>query len=194
VFGVFQSGPRRPIDSFVEADERVIWVDRFNPSRPRRERVKTWPYLRENAFNTFSLVVGAIVAVALAIDPTFARQILPEWKHLQLLIVLFAALLCPLAIHTVIEDWTIMTRGERMPFDFLLTDKRLLALSQHAREADAVSLSRITSCHLDGSDLILIIPDLDGERRLWDLADPAAALRAFEQSLPAFAPHDGTPV
>lgn len=141
----------RSIDGFLEADERVVWVDRFNPVRPRTRPVAAWPYLRKNAYGTLCLVFVAVCgAVALAIDPTFFRQMIPELKHHQLIMVAIALIAVPIAIYAVVEDWTLLTRGERMAFDFLLTDRRMLVLAKGAKSPESVALARMTACRLEG--------------------------------------------
>ncbi len=166
----------------------MVWVDRFNPVRPRSRPVKAWPYIRKNAYGTLCLVFVAVCAVALAIDPTFFRQMIPELKHHQLIMIGIALIAVPFAIAAVVEDWTLLRHGERMAFDFLLSDKRMLVLAKGGKSPKSVALARITACRLEGSTLILTLVEPSGTARLWDLADPAGALSSFQRALAELRP------
>lgn len=178
--------PKRSIDSLVEADERLVWVDRFNPVRPRTRAVARWPYIRQHAYGTLCLVIVAVCAVALAIDPTFFRHMIPQINHHQVIMTVIALIACPIAIYAVVQDWTMLHHGERMVFDFVLTDQRMIARDQGASAPEVIGLDRIIACRLHGADLILTLTAPDGTARLWDLADPAGALSAFERTLDRF--------
>ena len=183
MFGVSGKTPTRPIDSFIKGDERVLWVDRFNPTRPRRRKVARWRYIRQNAYGTLCLVFVAVCAVWLAIDPTFFRQMIPELKHHKIIMIGIALIAVPFAIAAVVQDWTNLTGGERAPFDFMMTDRYLIALRRGESKPEIIPLSSFATCRLDGEDLVLTFEDTGNEVRLWDLADPAAALRAFQRGL-----------
>lgn len=186
MFGVTGKTPTRPIDSFIEGDERVLWVDRFNPTRPRMRPVARWPYIRRNAYGTLCLVFVAVCAVWLAIDPTFFRQMIPELKHHQLIMTVIALIAVSFAIAAVVQDWTMLRHGERMEFDYVLTDERLLALHRSENTPEIFELARVTGFRLEGSGLTVGLQSPDQIVRLVGLTDPTGALSVFQRTLREF--------
>jgi hypothetical protein len=163
------------IDSFVEADERVLWADRFNPARPRMRPVSFTEILNGEGKLLFAMGMLTLCALILAILGA---------GTLEGLLAAFAAIvLAPATVLYARRLARMLKSGTPWKCDYLLTGRRLLVLGVKAKAPEVLSVDRFVSVSVQGRTLIVQLSNPDDIGELRDLADIETAKRAFTSTL-----------
>ncbi|WP_439635626.1 hypothetical protein [Oceanicaulis sp.] len=163
------------LEEALAPGERMLWVDRSSPTRPRYVPV-SWMEMIPVEFKFFTVsLVGVFIGASVMF---FAEDFLQHFIGFCLLVVsgTGSGFLLRWIIHK-------KRRGEPVLLDYMLTPSRLVALQPKSSIYEEVELERIVSLIRDGRSLILRAVNPKDEFHFFDLADADAAEAIIAKTL-----------